>query len=758
MTAAAGSTRASMIHPLLSLLTVALLILGTGVPAIHGEPGGAAELLLGTGLSARSVGAFVDDFASRYVGAVAPGLVVSVVKDGSTVYVGGSGSADAATQASMSATTQVRAGGLAHLVTAAAVMQLRDQGRWAEDILDMPLDTLLPPGTFPHVAKSQGLGAAPSVRAALAHAGGWETRFSGLWAPRNRAAAANGTAALQGMPRRVRAAGAPPLAASEHAYVALAAAVQAATEQDFGEYAQDQLFAPLGMQMSTMRPTDESNSAMAKARDDGELLATSHVRPSTPAVSGFKPIDVIGTAMGATSLVTTATDFAQLLKVFTAAGKVNGNRVLTKEAVADILHVAYPAFPGAAAADAAGGGALAWFQTKVGGVSVHVCVGDGPGFTAGAMLVPDLKIGVFVAANADAPALREQFMAEFAQKFASSSKGALSTNAAGKKGKNGAAAAGGAGTGSSADLAPFVGTYKTVQSSATTYEAVAHLTSQIIVTVSGYTVTISRDASSAPLNSAFESVAAAGTSGASASSSVQLQVVRSTTLTSTADRREGPLVVLQSADGQHYAAIYPGGTDPNAPHFYLTTNALGQGVPTSYQPVGFGEAASFVVPAATAAFAVFSAYLAIWMVRGLLGAHSAPVAAAAAAAVTITGKDVAAVAEAELVQLAVAERLDSLTALTCIMHLAFFGLLTLGFYKQGGIAAVLALPRLPASLRLTFFGSFLCQIASVSLVTNLVQEARRHPPLQVLLSAIVAVMSVAMAVVMYQMRLWIFHV
>ncbi|KAI9148564.1 hypothetical protein H9P43_010162 [Blastocladiella emersonii ATCC 22665] len=727
----------SVVLHLLVAAAVALLVAPYAVRA-----GGSTDKL---SVSSKSIGAFVEDFAGRYVGSSTPGLAVAVVKDGKTVYAGGFGSRTAGgSGGDMTANTLVRVGGLSELVTATAVMQLRDAGRL--ESLDDSLEQLVPGVSTTSAVRHQGIDVPITIRHALAHAGGWEGKLLGQWASRARVLA-NSSEVLREFPRRVRNPGAPPLARSAHGYAALAHLVSALTETPFDEYASDMILKPLGMTASTMRGHDAQDpvvsaassgrSGKGKGGDESTVdgAASGHIKKVGAAT--FTPLDLYANNV-AGSLVTTASDAAQLLKMALNGGKANGHQIVSKDAARDMTEMTIGSFPGSDSGATLGG----WLERVVRGSSgatrILVQTGDMPGFSSLAALFPADRVGVFLAINAGAPSVRAQFLDEFVTKFASAEK----EDDGAKSGKKRQQSSGSV----TVDLKPYVGTYRTVQNAYTTIEASAHLLSQIKVELSpsGNSLLVSRIRTEVPTSN----LDSASIAGASAPTAIELTPTQSSTLPADGSvRRAGDLIVFSAAaSGQRdapafTAAIFPGGTESNAPSWYLVTNAVGREGPVAFEPVSYTESAEFVVPVTTAAHAVFAAYTLLWLVKGLIGAMRAPT-----------------VIDADKPVPSATSRLENLAAATSLTHLVFVGLVALSVWKAGGLTEVLSAQRMPAGMRFLFFGPFIAQIMSISLLTNLAQELRKNSPLQLILASAVMVMSTAMMVVHYQMRTWIFHV
>ncbi|ORZ38098.1 beta-lactamase/transpeptidase-like protein, partial [Catenaria anguillulae PL171] len=588
-----------------------LVILTSSLLPLLVHAGGSTDKL--TGLSSKSIAAFVESFAAKHVPSRVPGISVAVVKDGKTLYSGGAGQADQSSSRDVGATTPMRVGSLAQLVTLIAVLQQKDAQRLS---LTDPIDSFLPVGSIPSPAASVGIPGQVSIRDALAHAGGWEAKSMGLWAPKTKMPA-NASIAMNEFPRRVRPQGSAPLAYSPHAY-------------DLVEYLHDQVMGPLGMNVGSTASV-RGHELSGSDADTAVAMGYSATRGS-----GYVPVDVYGTSPATSGLCASAADMAQVLKVFTNEGKVNGNQVLAKDSVAECLTPQVSGYPGVSLEDGAGA-TLGWFEHPVGAVKALVHPGDAPGFASLAAVFPDEGWAYFLllmpTRRGQARVLDRVYQGIFNGASGASDDG--EDGGKSKKNKNkkkSKASSSSGGSISGVDLSPYVGHYKPVQSSHTMFEAAAHVLAQIRVTLSpsGNSLLVSRvNAAELTTGDIIDKLAKATTtlgggpanSAAISSGTIELVPVRATSVSAKEPgQRGGQAIVFRAttpAGDTFTAAVYPGGTEVNAPAWYLTTNALGHGYLASFQPIGYFESASFVLPTMTYGLGIMAAYMVIWLVKGL---------------------------------------------------------------------------------------------------------------------------------------------
>jgi CubicO group peptidase (beta-lactamase class C family) len=692
-----------------------LFILGivVHVRLVHG--GGSTDQL---SVSAKGAAAFVEEFAAKHIGTSSPGMSVAIVKNGKTLYAGGFGMAEMGGNIPMHARSLVRVGSLSKLFTTTAVLQLRDSGKLKS--LDEKIENLLP-GTLPKVSQDMGVSGSLTLRQILTHTAGLEDKILGSLVSKSKLSVANnGTSFLEHFPRAIRNPGGVP-AESNHAFALLGHLITTLSEQEFDDFVQEHIFSPLQMKHSTHRVYDPNDPVAQLLAEGGDQSDTNQLNMavgySKESISSFsRSPDMFSSMAPSGGLVTTASDMAEYLKMILSKGE-NGGRILSSNSVKEMCDTHVRAFPGASSGKNGDGIALTWYeQSYSNGMRVLQHFGEIPGFASLAAIIPLEKLGVFVAFNVNDNSLRQTFLNDFVTRFSASDKSKRPAVAPVNVG----------------DLNSYVGSYRPTRSSYSSFEYALSLPNQLLVSVSPsgqLTLQVTTLMSSAFSPPTFELVPV---SNINAPSREPVQ-------------RAGPVVVFSviskeasnTPQSLKYVAFLPGGTEATSPAHYMVTNVLGLGT-ASYEPIKYYGSFEFVVQAAKASHITFAAFLALWMLLGLFRAIFSG-----------SGKPREGPPPA---------RLENIAAFTCISFLGFSGLLALGVWKNGGFSEILAHPRLPSSLRIIFFGSFLCQISTVSLVANIIQEGRRHSIITTLATIIVGAAAIVTTVIHYELRFWIMNV
>ncbi len=349
----------------------------------------AAVFALTPGLAAQSAGDSaptpiqVDDGFSEFVDATfqaqlaqfdIPGAVFGLV-EAKHVVLKGFGVADLATQApAHPQRTLFHVASLTKALTAVAVLQLVEQGRLAlyADV-NRWLDgwSLTPPG-----------GGVVTLDQLLTHTAGFDDRNIG------RACRAWSEAPeLGALLRRT----APPFAFapgevcsySNWGFTLVGHVLERASGQSLQDYVAEHVFAPLGMQHSTLRLPDEWRAQMATGYEwkDGENVPEPLFR------------DVGG---GAAMWSTTAEDYCRFLAALLNGGALGEARILAPESVASLLeqHFTHDA--------RLAGSAYGFFERFQNGHRILEHSGGWPGFVSEVCLLPDDHLGFFFSLNSGA--------------------------------------------------------------------------------------------------------------------------------------------------------------------------------------------------------------------------------------------------------------------------------------------------------------------------------------------------------------------
>jgi len=403
-----------------------------------------------------NLAAFVDGFVeARMTAHNIAGLSVAIVHQGELVLAKGYGHADLANGRRVDASrTLFRPGSISKLFTWTAVMQLVEQGQLS---LDANIRRYLP--DFPLETRFD----TPITLADLmAHRAGFEDSAMGhLFEDDPTQVQTLRDYLVSHHPTQVRPPGTLP--AYSNFGVALAGLIVAEVSgMSWEAYAEQHLFAPLGMAHSTFRepwgpqrPGRPMSEALRAEVSRGYVYRHGAFHPG-----GFAFISGIGPA-GALS--TTATDMARWMLAQLNAGELDGLRILAAE-TARRMHRQHatlaPGLPGIA---------HGFIESEIGG---YRAIGHGGGtvyFVSDLQLIPALGLGVFVSTNTPSgEALVRDFVRELVTRYFPG------PSAAGRSTPDSAAAAP-AKSHAALSLDDYVGSYLSTRRAYTTVEALLNV-------------------------------------------------------------------------------------------------------------------------------------------------------------------------------------------------------------------------------------------------------------------------------------------
>ena len=360
-------------------LLCALLPLGT--LAARAEPEGPSD--------PRELEAFLDGVVPALLdGHSAPGLVISVVRDGRVLLAKGYGLADVETGRAMDPERSiVRVASISKLVTATAAMQLVAAGK-----LDLHADVNRYLEGF---RIEEGFGGPVTLHHLLTHTAGFDDRFLATGRPLGAALPPLGDYLAARMPARVM----PPgrvVSYSNHGLALVGHMVERASGLSFAEYVQRHVFDPLGMERSRfgLRVPLDPDLAVPYYRADGRYL----------------PLGYDHTLLGpAAELNTTALDMAKFMAAHLGAGP----RLLdpaTSQLMQERHFAIHPELDG---------WAYGFMESRLNGRRAIGHGGDWRGFESQLLLFPELGLGVFASANAmfDAFSFYQTFGEAFADHY-----------------------------------------------------------------------------------------------------------------------------------------------------------------------------------------------------------------------------------------------------------------------------------------------------------------------------------------------------
>lgn len=302
------------------------------------------------------------------------GLVIEVVDADGVRFEKGYGYADAASrQPVLPDETQFRIGSVSKTVTATAIARLVQSG--AIRSLDEPANDVLQRLKLP-----DAFGRPITLWGLLTHRPGFEDSVYGGARPMDTLAGAD---LVRRMPAVVRPPGSES-AYSNFAFTTLGAIIEDVSGQSYADYLQQHLFLPLGMTHTGVLAKSASATLAKPASPDenGELR-------SWPSISMSPALVPAG------GIVSTGRDMARYLGLHLQARDIEP--VLSPEML-QTMHTArvrnHPA---------ASGVGMAFMVSEWNGRPVIEHWGSWPGYRAMMLIVPDLRVGVFVAAAGGIP-------------------------------------------------------------------------------------------------------------------------------------------------------------------------------------------------------------------------------------------------------------------------------------------------------------------------------------------------------------------
>ena len=328
-----------------------------------------------------------------------PGLSVALVDAAGLRWSAGIGLADLRTLTPATAQTIYPWFSMTKIATATAVMQLVDRGMVD---LDVPAARYVPEFTpAPHRASDPPV----TVRQLLNHSAGLPNPVPITWVHPADASGPDSRAFTRRLLTRHGRLKAAPGARSNYSnlgYLVLGEVIGNVSGIDYEDFVRTQLLHPLGM-----RETD-----FIYREDMLSEAATGYHRrwpPVTPLLRLMLPKGVVGTAEGRFvalhrfyvngpaygGLIGPAVDAAQFLRVHLRGGMIDGQRLLSREAVAEMQQLS--------ATGRERDVGLGWFRSRIDtqrGERFWEHLGGGLGFWTLMRLYPDEELGIVVMGNA----------------------------------------------------------------------------------------------------------------------------------------------------------------------------------------------------------------------------------------------------------------------------------------------------------------------------------------------------------------------
>jgi CubicO group peptidase (beta-lactamase class C family) len=334
------------------------------------------------------------------------GAVVSVVQDGKVVLRKGYGLADVARGTPVDpARTLFRIGSITKTFTWIMALRARDEGRMS---LDAPLNAYLPPAVrIPH----QGFSEPVRLRDVMTHTPGFEDKVFGALFLRDPARLAPPAAFLAAhRPARIWSRG-QVSAYSNYGAALTGLALEHTGGQPWQDLLETQVLGPAGMTSTTGREPYAARAGLPAPMPPAMAARVSKPYRWTGRGYAEQPFEYLGAFAPAGSISSTADDMARYMRALLDDGRIDG-RTLYGPGVAQAIRTPMFAHPGGASMS---GG---FFQTPMrGGFTAFGHAGGTLAFHSNMVLVPQLRLGVFVATNTETErltsALAERIVGRF---------------------------------------------------------------------------------------------------------------------------------------------------------------------------------------------------------------------------------------------------------------------------------------------------------------------------------------------------------
>ena len=370
---------------LFAVLLIAVMLTGAVAP-VHGMSAAPAPFS-----ASGSMEEFTDAFMAQSLNEMhMPGAVVVIVQDGQVVVAKGYGLADVENTTAITAQTPIQIASLAKLMTFTGVVQLAERGEIAfTDEVNQYLETPLDDAGYAPI----------QIHHLLTHTEGFEDRTVGIVARTE-----NDIQPLQPFfanttPARVVAPG-EMISYGNFGAVLAGVVIERVSGQNFADYMNANLFAPIGMETSSMRaplPADiVATMAKEYTYESGAFQAIPLVYPNVTPAGG---------------LTSSGDDMARYMLMLLNDGEVDDQRVLSSASVQAMFaqqFTGHPDLPGTTY------GFMEQFEN---GQRILRRDGYGTESRARVMFIPEQNLGVFVYYNVGENDLRDAFFGQFLDEF-----------------------------------------------------------------------------------------------------------------------------------------------------------------------------------------------------------------------------------------------------------------------------------------------------------------------------------------------------
>jgi len=392
-----------------AIIVVLVVVLGVAYLALNPRPLKPPETIR----SLAELESYLEDLTGHNPDSP-PGLSLVVVKDGEVVYQKGFGMADEPRNIPATADTAYNTFSMVKPMTAAAILQLHEQGRLD---IDDPVADYLP---FFEVQYPSDGSETVTIRHLLNHSSGLSNNVPEIlsWIHFEGDPEWNQTELItQKLPDYAKLAYEPGSQGvyTNVGYMVLAALIEAASGQGYQQYMIDHFFEPLGMERThwtyddALRDQEAAGSSpsvdfqsmllpLLMDKDKREALT----REKVDGVTWFNRVYM--DQKGPTGPISTVTDMARFVMAILNEGELDGQRILSAESVASMTHESH-VLPGNTpeARDYADYNqmyhGLGWYVVKNPDLVFIAHGGGGPGFAADMRLYPDRELGMVIIGN-----------------------------------------------------------------------------------------------------------------------------------------------------------------------------------------------------------------------------------------------------------------------------------------------------------------------------------------------------------------------
>jgi CubicO group peptidase (beta-lactamase class C family) len=320
-----------------------------------------------------------------------PGLVIALVKDGKLFFSKGYGYANLEQQRPVIPDQTVfRVGSISKLFTATAVMQLVEQGKLGlEDDVNQHLKRFQLDSTYAQPVTIANL---------LTHTGGIDEQFIGIAARSANQILSPGDYLTKHLPSRMLRPNSV-IRYSNQGFVLAGYLAELASGLPFAQLIEQKILQPLGMH----------HSSFLLRSDVLENLATGyHYRNGNDKSGSYQPLPIVySNDVPSASLNVTAADMANFIIAHLQEGRY-GNVELLQKDTAEVMHQQhFTNHPGIA------GQAYGFYEWLQNGQRGLMHAGEIVGFKSSLFLLPDHRIGWFIAHNNEKGTLQDELIHQF---------------------------------------------------------------------------------------------------------------------------------------------------------------------------------------------------------------------------------------------------------------------------------------------------------------------------------------------------------